>query len=177
LQIALGTCTWSISYHVRPFSLTTVILCCSITCNITAGIIISIGDHKTRKKDVLEKMFRQELTKAAMKKVEKNRSAHLSHASTDEGLWSVVDEAAEGVEHDLKEKGKERGIEDAGGLSDKMDMDTEFETPLSNVIEGSGYMPIQGSSSTRQSIPRISTTTTVNNGPTSVSTTTTTHIS
>lgn len=177
LQIALGTCTWSISYHVRPFALTTVILCCSITCNITAGIVISIGDHKTRKKDVLEKMFRQELTKAAMKKVEKNRSAHLSHTNTDEGLWGVVDEAAEGVEQDLKEKGKERGIEDAGGLSDKTDTDTEFETPLSNVNEGSSYMPIQGSSSTRQGIPRITTTTTVNNGPTGMSTTTTTHIS
>jgi hypothetical protein len=46
LQIALGTCTWAISYHVRPFALTTVILCCSITCNITAGVVISVGDHK-----------------------------------------------------------------------------------------------------------------------------------
>lgn len=73
LQIALGTCTWAISYHVRPFALTTVILCCSITCNITAGVLISIGDHKTRKKDVLETMFRQELTKQAMKNIQKRR--------------------------------------------------------------------------------------------------------
>jgi len=71
LQIALGTCTWAISYHVRPFALTTVILCCSITCNVTAGVLITIGDHKTRKKDVRERMFRQELTAEAMKKMKR----------------------------------------------------------------------------------------------------------
>lgn len=43
LQIALGTCTWAINYHVRPFALTTVILCCSITVNITAGVLITVG--------------------------------------------------------------------------------------------------------------------------------------
>ena len=73
LQISLGTCTWAISYHVRPFALTTVILCCSITCNITAGVLISIGDHKTRKKDVLERMFRQELTAQAMDTLQKRK--------------------------------------------------------------------------------------------------------
>lgn len=72
-QIALGTCTWSISYHVRPFALTTVILCCSITCNITAGVLIMIGDRMTRKKDVVERLFRQELTEEAMKKMIKRR--------------------------------------------------------------------------------------------------------
>ena len=79
LQIALGTCTWSISYHVRPFALTTVILCCSITCNITAGILISVGDRKTRKKDVLERMFRQELTAQAMHKVQKRKQKEKEH--------------------------------------------------------------------------------------------------
>jgi len=73
LQIALGACTWGISYHHRPFVLTTVILCCSICCNITAGILISVGDRKSRKRDVVEKMFRQELTEAAMAKVEKKK--------------------------------------------------------------------------------------------------------
>jgi hypothetical protein len=72
-QIALGTCTWAINYHKRPFALTTVILCCSICCNITAGILIMVGDRKTRKKDVVEKMFRQELTEQAMAKVEKKK--------------------------------------------------------------------------------------------------------
>jgi hypothetical protein len=74
LQIALGTCTWSISYKVRPFALTTVILCCSICCNIAAGIAIAVGDRKTRKKEVLEKLFRQKLTHRAMKKIDKRRT-------------------------------------------------------------------------------------------------------
>lgn len=77
LQISLGACTWAINYKVRPFALTTVILCCSITCNITAGVLISIGDHKTRKKDVKERMFRQELTAEAMKKMNKKAKKEL----------------------------------------------------------------------------------------------------
>src|SRR4051812_35746073 len=43
LQISLGACTWGIPYKHRPFALTTVILCFSITCNITAGVLISVG--------------------------------------------------------------------------------------------------------------------------------------
>lgn len=69
LQIALGVCTWSMESS-RPFALTTVILCCSITCNITGGVLISIGDKRTRKKDVLERMMRQELTAEAMEELE-----------------------------------------------------------------------------------------------------------
>jgi len=65
-QVALGTCTWAIPVSVRPEALTATILACSLTCNITAGIIISIGDHRTRKKDVLEKIKRQELTTEAL---------------------------------------------------------------------------------------------------------------
>ncbi|KAK8215271.1 hypothetical protein M8818_001892 [Zalaria obscura] len=72
-QIALGTCTWSIDYKTRPFALTTVILCCSITCNITAGIIISIGDKRSRKKQVVERLFRQQVTETAIKKIERRR--------------------------------------------------------------------------------------------------------
>jgi hypothetical protein len=72
-QIALGACTWGISYHVRPFALTTVILCCSIACNISGGVLITIGDRRTRKKDVVERMFRQQLTGEAMKKIQKRK--------------------------------------------------------------------------------------------------------
>ncbi|KAM0093335.1 hypothetical protein ACP6JD_003275 [Aspergillus fumigatus] len=72
-QIALGACTWGINYHVRPFALTTVILCCSITCNITGGVLIMIGDRRTRKKDVVERLFRQQLTEEAAKKMQKNK--------------------------------------------------------------------------------------------------------
>lgn len=73
-QIALGSVTWSMEdYHKRPIALTTTILCCSITCNITGGILISIGDKRSRKKDVVERMFRQQLTEQAMRKIEKRR--------------------------------------------------------------------------------------------------------
>lgn len=71
LQIALGTCTWSIDYRVRPEALTATILSCSIACNIAAGVVISLGDHKTRKKDVLERIFRQGLTEQALKTMAK----------------------------------------------------------------------------------------------------------
>lgn len=72
-QIALGACTWGIYYKDRPFALTTVILCCSITCNATGGLLIWLGDRKTRKKDVLERMNRQELTEEAMHIIEKKK--------------------------------------------------------------------------------------------------------
>ncbi len=70
LQISLGACTWGINYHTRPFALTTVILCFSITANITAGVLISKGDKRTRKQDVIERMMRQELTADAIEEIE-----------------------------------------------------------------------------------------------------------
>ncbi|KAJ5795025.1 hypothetical protein N7457_001624 [Penicillium paradoxum] len=74
LQMALGACTWSMEDpDRRPFALTTVILCCSLTCNITGGVLIMVGDRRTRKKDVVERIFRQELTQEAMKKMEKKK--------------------------------------------------------------------------------------------------------
>ncbi|KAI9687967.1 MAG: hypothetical protein M1822_002049 [Bathelium mastoideum] len=73
LQITLGACTWGISYKTRPFALTTVVLCCSITCNIMAGVLISIGDKRTRKKEVIERMMRQELTAEAIEQLETRR--------------------------------------------------------------------------------------------------------
>ncbi|KAJ6110013.1 hypothetical protein N7486_002248 [Penicillium sp. IBT 16267x] len=74
LQMALGACTWSMEPpKYRPFALTTVILCCSITCNITGGVMIMIGDRMTRKKDIVERLFRQQLTEEAMKKMEKRK--------------------------------------------------------------------------------------------------------
>jgi len=94
-QIALGTCTWAISYKVRPFALTTVILCCSITCNITAGILISYGDHKSRKKDVLERMFRQELTAQAIHKIEKRKEEERAERSEIQ-MEQIVESDSEG---------------------------------------------------------------------------------
>ncbi|RLL99929.1 hypothetical protein CFD26_100903 [Aspergillus turcosus] len=82
-QIALGACTWGINYHVRPFALTTVILCCSITCNITGGVLIMIGDRRTRKKEVVERLFRQQLTEEAAKKMQKNKRKEQERKSMD----------------------------------------------------------------------------------------------
>lgn len=73
LQIMLGSFTWGWSYHTRPEWITAVILSISITVNITAGILISVGDKRTRKKDVLLRMARQGLTEEAMRKVEKHK--------------------------------------------------------------------------------------------------------
>lgn len=77
LQISLGACTWGINYHHRPFALTTVILCCSITCNITGGILISIGDKRTRKHEVIERMYKQELTSEAIESIRERRLKEL----------------------------------------------------------------------------------------------------
>ena len=72
-QMALGGTTWGIYYRHRSRVLTTVILACSITCNISSGILISIGDHRSRKKEVFEQMFRQARTDEAMHKIEKKK--------------------------------------------------------------------------------------------------------
>ncbi|ESZ97791.1 hypothetical protein SBOR_1800 [Sclerotinia borealis F-4128] len=73
LQITLGACTWGIPYEHRPFALTTVILCCSITCNIMGGVLISMGDKRTRKHEVIEKMMKQELTSEAIESINTRR--------------------------------------------------------------------------------------------------------
>jgi hypothetical protein len=73
LQISLGATTWGIYYKHRHFAITTVILIFSITCNAVAGLLIMIGDRKTRKKDVLERMNRQELTEEAIHKIERKK--------------------------------------------------------------------------------------------------------
>jgi len=73
LQISLGAVTWGIPYARRPAAATTTILCCSITANILAGVLISIGDRRTRKKEVLDRLMRQEMTEEMMKKITKNK--------------------------------------------------------------------------------------------------------
>jgi len=72
-QMALGGTTWGIYYKQRPKALTAVILTCSICCNISAGITIMVGDRRSRKKMVVEQMFRQGLTEEALKKVGRER--------------------------------------------------------------------------------------------------------
>lgn len=84
LQIALGSCTWGIPYDKRPAALTTVILCCSITANATAGLVIWIGDRRTRKQDVIERMSRQELTEEAMEKVKRDNEKEAARREEEE---------------------------------------------------------------------------------------------
>lgn len=81
LQISLGATTYGIKPESRPFALTTVILCCSITVNATAGLLIWIGDRQTRKKDVIERMTRQEMTEEAMHEVQKKKKKELEKAA------------------------------------------------------------------------------------------------
>lgn len=120
LQIALGTCTWAINYKVRPFALTTVILCCSITVNITAGILISVGDHKTRKKDVLERMFKQDLTKEAIHKMEKKKvKERQNHGELEGNSQTEMDFTREGRKTtDTERKEARTEIEDENRQSE-----------------------------------------------------------
>lgn len=83
LQISLGACTWGIYYKNRHMAITTVILICSITVNATAGLLIWLGDKRTRKTDVLERMNRQELTEEAIKHVEKKKEKESESESED----------------------------------------------------------------------------------------------
>lgn len=113
LQISLGAVTWGIDYRKRPFALTTVILCCSITCNATAGVLILIGDRRTRKKDVLERMERQELTKEAIEKMEERwvreqgEEVRVSEEVREGGQQGIVGTVGKGKAGEEKGKGEE----------------------------------------------------------------------
>lgn len=72
-QCALGGTTWGIYYKDRPKEVTAIILSFSLTCNITAGILIGRGDRRSRKTLVVEQMLRQEMTEEALKKLRKER--------------------------------------------------------------------------------------------------------
>ena len=109
-QVALGTCTWSWNVHTRPSALTATILSCSITCNITAGILISVGDHRTRKKDVLERITRQQLTQEALGRMAEERKAepHIGRKSLE------ATRAAKELEAQEEEAERQRSIAPAG---------------------------------------------------------------
>ncbi|CBX95761.1 hypothetical protein LEMA_P029130.1 [Plenodomus lingam JN3] len=72
-QCALGATTWGIYYKDRPKELTAIILSFSLTCNITAGILIGCGDKRSRKKLVVEQILRQEMTEEALRKWSKEK--------------------------------------------------------------------------------------------------------
>ena len=74
-QISLGSTTWSISYHHSYKKiLTTIILCLSLSCNISGGIMIAVGNRLTRKTKVVEALLRQAITEEAIRrKADANR--------------------------------------------------------------------------------------------------------
>ncbi|VDC01063.1 unnamed protein product [Peniophora sp. CBMAI 1063] len=97
-QMALGGTTWGINYHHRPQGLTAGILCCSLTCNITAGILIGVGGRKTRKKEEVEKRLRQALTEEAMSRLEK-RAKREKVPESERGVLEVVKSKVGGEPH------------------------------------------------------------------------------
>lgn len=84
LQISLGATTWGIYYKTRNEAITSVILCVSITVNIIAGLVITSGGRKTRKKDVWERMTRQELTGDAIKHLQAKQARRAKKAQKGE---------------------------------------------------------------------------------------------
>jgi hypothetical protein len=108
LQISLGVCTWGIDYRVRPSALTATILSCSIAVNITAGVLISVGGRRTRKREVVERMFRQELTEEALHRMRDARSgAEGDELNQVKKIDEAIDEADENKESKEEEKEKE----------------------------------------------------------------------
>lgn len=101
LQISLGACTWGIPHDKRPFALTTVILCCSLTANITAGILISKGDKRTRKTDVIERLMRQELTADAIEKIQRRQMKEAEErGEIDPAIRKRMEKAKEDAENE-----------------------------------------------------------------------------
>lgn len=128
-QVALGTYTWSHEdYNSRPEAVTATILSCSITCNILGGVLISIGDKRTRKKAVIEKMFRQQLTEQAIHTMEKR------HEKADERLEAVQEkqnESAEQSDYEISKVGTD-GTMDATRVEQPGSLEKEVEaTPSS----------------------------------------------
>jgi len=89
LQISLGICTWAVSARRVPAAVTTTILCCSITTNIVAGVLISIGDRRTRKRDVLERLLKQDLTGEVMKKMTKKKQKEAEKRESEDGATNI----------------------------------------------------------------------------------------
>ncbi|KAF2272422.1 uncharacterized protein EI97DRAFT_436918 [Westerdykella ornata] len=137
LQISLGATTWGIYYKDRHFAITTVILCLSIACNATAGLLITIGDHKTRKKDVIERMNRQELTERAMHKVEKKKERESESEREDNDDAGKRKKSME-IRRSL-DIVKRRLVEGKSGLGSENESSGSPGGPLKKVEEGSAY--------------------------------------
>ncbi|EJD48784.1 hypothetical protein AURDEDRAFT_60593 [Auricularia subglabra TFB-10046 SS5] len=117
-QIALGSATWSISYHHGyKRILTAVILSLSISCNITGGILILIGNRRTRKKEVLERRLMEALSEEAIRRKEKAQQKQIMRETVEEKEARLRAEAGPGIFERVKETIEEEG---ASGLLEKM---------------------------------------------------------
>ncbi|KZV61341.1 hypothetical protein PENSPDRAFT_619233 [Peniophora sp. CONT] len=120
-QMALGGTTWGIYYKRRPAALTAVILSCSLTCNITAGILIALGGRWTRKVEEVEKRVRQALTTEAMGRLEKRARKHKPPRFRADGTPAVPnDEPKDSMDDardpdDCSSRWAARRVEAAGG--------------------------------------------------------------
>ena len=91
LQLALGICTYVVDKDSRSTAATTSILCFSIATNATAGILISLGDRRTRKKEVLQRLLKQDLTAEVMEKIQKQKKKEEEkQAEAAEGKGNVL---------------------------------------------------------------------------------------
>ncbi|KZV89757.1 hypothetical protein EXIGLDRAFT_838290 [Exidia glandulosa HHB12029] len=118
-QIALGSATWSISYH-HDYKriLTAVILSLSISCNITGGILIFVGNRKTRKNEVLERRLREALSEEAIRRKEKEKRKRIMHETVEEKEARLKAEQGPGLIDRVKEKLDEEGNASPGGIID-----------------------------------------------------------
>ncbi|KAK7975871.1 hypothetical protein PG989_014334 [Apiospora arundinis] len=136
-QLALGLSTWLIDYHVRPAALTATILCCSIAVNITAGVLISVGDRRTRKKDVVERMFRQELTQEAIRRIEARKEKEEEERNKLENIEEESPGKSRGASFDidrLKQNFKHKNSDDGSRSRSSKSLDIARKPKKSNEI-------------------------------------------
>jgi hypothetical protein len=113
--MSLGATTWGIYWKVRPSALTATILSCSITTNLTAGFLISLGGRRTRKKEEVEKRLRQALTAEAMRHLEQQKRDEARAARGEpagHGLQASISRHVDKVKGQDKDQQGRRGSEE-----------------------------------------------------------------
>jgi hypothetical protein len=135
LQMALGGTTWGIYYKRRPSALTATILSCSISCNITAGLLISYGGRRTRKVEEVEKRLRQALTAEAMRRMEAQKREEARAARGEPvGLQASLARRVDGVRDKLApahSRASEGSGSDTHPLNKPAPRSPELEVPKS----------------------------------------------
>ncbi|KAI0905333.1 hypothetical protein F4823DRAFT_611410 [Ustulina deusta] len=134
LQISLGATTWGIYWKTRPPAITATILSVSIAVNITAGILISIGGRRTRKKEVVERMFRQDLTREALKEI---RERGKKDGDTEKQI-----KAERAIEDTRKSETLDEAVKSHVPVRDSLEMGSRYDKlPMSPVSPVSSVSP------------------------------------